>query len=400
MPAASYSNPAPSFEGARFYFADKHLSDDSIHDLVKRKLANDPDVKGGALDIDVKDGVVTLRGHVVSREHRARAEAAARRVHGVLAVRNELVADEDLEVAVGEALGGDPRTRGQRIQVEAFQGVVHLRGEVSSGQVLAAAEEVAAGVPEVRTVVNSLVAPDATPAPARVLMPPVGVPIYATDGKVGRVDAVVISPRSRRVTGLVVSAEFPPDSEATPDTPIIRRRVVVPVEMVERSTPGGVDLNVDAATVANLPEYREEDYVVPDPGWQPPFDYRREYVRFALDAAGARRPELVAAPGGVVIAERERPDDGRRLLPIRRGQRVVFRDREVGVVDHVLVDPDTHQVTHFVVRMGPHAPKDTIVPVDWVARVAEESVVVEAGPEQLDALPARAPERAGAAAAA
>jgi hypothetical protein len=122
-------------------------------------------------------------------------------------------------------------------------------------------------------------------------------------------------------------------------------------------------------------------------------------VRFALDAAGARRPELVAAPGGVVTAEQERPDHGRRLLPIRRGQRVVFRDREVGVVDHVLVDPDTHQVTHFVVRAGPHAPKDTTVPVDWVARVEEESVVVDAGPEHLDALPARAPARAGAAAA-
>jgi len=35
---------------------DKILSDDSIYDQVRRKLANDPDVKGGALEVAVKDG--------------------------------------------------------------------------------------------------------------------------------------------------------------------------------------------------------------------------------------------------------------------------------------------------------------------------------------------------------
>ena len=48
------------------YFADKKVSDDSLHDLVMRKLAEDADVKGGGLDIEVKDGVVTLRGKLES----------------------------------------------------------------------------------------------------------------------------------------------------------------------------------------------------------------------------------------------------------------------------------------------------------------------------------------------
>jgi osmotically-inducible protein OsmY len=37
-------------------------ADDKIYDLVRTKLANDPDVKGAGLDITVKAGVVTLRG--------------------------------------------------------------------------------------------------------------------------------------------------------------------------------------------------------------------------------------------------------------------------------------------------------------------------------------------------
>ena len=96
-PAASYSTVAASsatlaasFQGARFYFADKGLSDDSIHDLVKRKLANDPDVKGGALEIEVKDGVVTLRGKVETDKLKQKAERLAKKVSGVKKVVNEI----------------------------------------------------------------------------------------------------------------------------------------------------------------------------------------------------------------------------------------------------------------------------------------------------------------------
>ncbi len=144
--------------------------------------------------------------------------------------------------------------------------------------------------------------------------------------------------------------------------------------------------------MARLPAYREEDFVLPDPGWQPPFEYAREDVRFALDAAGTRRPELVATPSGVVASERERPAPG-GLLPIQRGQRVVCRDRELSRVDHVLVDPATQRVTHFVVRAGAHLPQDTLVPIDWVAAVEEDRIVVYAGAAQLGALPAYVPPR-------
>jgi len=82
--------PAASFQNVRFSFADKHLSDDSIHDLVKRKLANDPDVKGGALDIDVKDGVVTLRGKVETDKLKQKAERLAKKITGVKKVVNEI----------------------------------------------------------------------------------------------------------------------------------------------------------------------------------------------------------------------------------------------------------------------------------------------------------------------
>lgn len=59
-------------------------------DMVRRKLANDPEVKGGALDVDVKDGVTTLRGKVAREKDKARAEKLTKKVKGVKSVVNQL----------------------------------------------------------------------------------------------------------------------------------------------------------------------------------------------------------------------------------------------------------------------------------------------------------------------
>ena len=72
------------------YFADKNVSDDSLHDLVMRKLANDADVKGGGLNVEVKDGVVTLRGKLESEKQIQKAEKLAKKVNGVKKVVNEI----------------------------------------------------------------------------------------------------------------------------------------------------------------------------------------------------------------------------------------------------------------------------------------------------------------------
>lgn len=70
-------------------FADQK-KDDEIYDSVKRKLAGDPDVKGGALEVSVKDGVVTITGIVRTDRAKAKADKVAGHVKGVTKVVNEL----------------------------------------------------------------------------------------------------------------------------------------------------------------------------------------------------------------------------------------------------------------------------------------------------------------------
>lgn len=65
-------------------------SDDRIVDQVRMKLTTDPDVKGGADQVTVKDGVVTIAGRVDTDRGKAKATKLAKKVKGVKSVENDL----------------------------------------------------------------------------------------------------------------------------------------------------------------------------------------------------------------------------------------------------------------------------------------------------------------------
>jgi len=68
------------------------LTDAVIHDQVQVqvKLAEDAIVKGGALVVEVLDGVVTLSGSVQTQKQKTRAGTIAKKVKGVKSVANNI----------------------------------------------------------------------------------------------------------------------------------------------------------------------------------------------------------------------------------------------------------------------------------------------------------------------
>jgi osmotically-inducible protein OsmY len=70
--------------------ASKPVSDDFLVDTIRQKLAADDVVKGGAIDVEVKDGVVTLKGKVEEERQKSRAERIAKKVNGVKSVANQI----------------------------------------------------------------------------------------------------------------------------------------------------------------------------------------------------------------------------------------------------------------------------------------------------------------------
>jgi osmotically-inducible protein OsmY len=73
-----------------FVMAQGTPNDDRIYDAVRRKLADDPDVKGAGFDVAVKNGVVTLTGRVHDAPAREKAARLAKKVKGVTSVDNKL----------------------------------------------------------------------------------------------------------------------------------------------------------------------------------------------------------------------------------------------------------------------------------------------------------------------
>jgi hyperosmotically inducible protein len=71
--------------------ADKPVTDDALYDQVRIKLAGDAEVKGGALKVDVKQGVVTLGGTVETQRQKDKATRLAKKVRGVKQVVNNIV---------------------------------------------------------------------------------------------------------------------------------------------------------------------------------------------------------------------------------------------------------------------------------------------------------------------
>ena len=87
----------PGLDTGMAFAGDKYktpVTDDSIRDQVMMRLAGDQEVKGGAIDVQVADGVVTLKGAVDSDKASKKAERLSKHVKGVKSVVNQLTVKE------------------------------------------------------------------------------------------------------------------------------------------------------------------------------------------------------------------------------------------------------------------------------------------------------------------
>jgi osmotically-inducible protein OsmY/sporulation protein YlmC with PRC-barrel domain len=381
---------------AALYRLPPYRPDSAIAADVDQALWSDEVIRAldiETIDVAVRDGVVTLSGYATTPTSKARAERAARQVPGVLRVENEIVTDAEVVTAVAQALARDERTRRARIFVNAEHGVVRLSGEIENPDVRAAAEEIAAGVPQVRGVINDIQTPGVVvdPAKQRVLQPRIGQHVYAEDGFLGHVERVIVSPRHRRVTAFVVRGSFS-DLERTGastqlgDMPPEERRVVIPIEAVDDVTVSGVMLKISGTDATRYPDFDSNDFVAPDALWQPPYPYTHADVLLDLGWAAAARGDHHTALSGDALAIEPGPEGQPIWQRISRGTPVLFRDGVVGTVDHVWLDP-RYGVGQIAVRASGPLPKDTLIPLDWVRRIDDTGIFVDVGAEQLAALP-------------
>jgi osmotically-inducible protein OsmY len=104
----------------------------------------------------LENGVLRLRGFVKDSAAKLRAQALGYSVDGVIQVENLLETNLTISDQVTDFLETDPRTRQAAIQVAHDRGIVTLSGRVDSPAIRTAAEEIAAGLPGVISVINAL----------------------------------------------------------------------------------------------------------------------------------------------------------------------------------------------------------------------------------------------------
>jgi Mg2+/Co2+ transporter CorC/osmotically-inducible protein OsmY len=132
--------------------------DDETAVEVLRKIDEDPrfqSIDRYTLRVEVHGGVVRLTGRVRSAELKRAVEELVASARGVLAVDNDLVADDELAANVEQALATE-RLEHSKLKVSVLLGQVTLRGRVASPENRRAAERVARAIPGVQSVVNAL----------------------------------------------------------------------------------------------------------------------------------------------------------------------------------------------------------------------------------------------------
>lgn len=113
--------------------------DTQLRDDIQAELNWAPDIKTSDIGVIVKDGVVTLTGHLASYAEKYAVERAVQRVHGVKALAVELTVklpfdnqrtDADIALAAERALEWNVLVPDDKIRPMVEKGWLSLNGEV------------------------------------------------------------------------------------------------------------------------------------------------------------------------------------------------------------------------------------------------------------------------------
>lgn len=196
---------------------------------------------------------------------------------------------------------------------------------------------------------------------------PLQARVECADGVCGRSMYVLINPAVEKVTHLVVK-------ESSSNT-----EYIVPVDVVSETIADVIQLRCSKAELKKMEPFIETRFVeeqVPDMalgyGYGMGSYYYWPYVR----------PERTVQ----VPVESQHIPAGE--LAVHRGDRVEATDGPVGQVDEFVVDPETDQITHLILREG-HlwGRKDVMIPRSALDDTRHSAVFLKLDKRQIEALP-------------
>ena len=185
--------------------------------------------------------------------------------------------------------------------------------------------------------------------------------VITKDGhRVGKVDRVVMDPRTLTVTHIVIHKGL-----------FLTRDILVPVGDIDQASRRAVYLKVTAAELEKMPDFIEKEFVSP-----PQAAPIGPYV-----PAGVLWPTGYSYAPAIIREERHVPE---QEVDITEGTDVLCADGKIGIVDEVMFDVKTGRVTSFIVRQGTFLTHDVAIPDSWVKHADGNAVELGCTKEEVE----------------
>lgn len=199
---------------------------------------------------------------------------------------------------------------------------------------------------------------------------PIHSKVECSDGTCGETIGMIVNPLTDEVTHVVVREEEHPHDE-----------FLVPLDCATRTEEGEIHLAISGEALKEMERFKTTKYIeerMPDfyPGapmgsvmggmYYYPYVARDRLVHHAI--------EEYHVPEGQIVLE--------------RGTKVEATDGEVGKVDELVVDRDTNEITHLVMReQHLFGSKQIVVPLWTIAEANGDVVKLKLNKEEIDKLP-------------
>lgn len=202
--------------------------------------------------------------------------------------------------------------------------------------------------------------------------------VFTADGnEVGRIDRVVIRPKTKEVTHIVIRKGF-----------LFIEDKVVPIDLIALGQEERITLRMNGDKLEQLPNFEETHYVVsneeelgrdssnaptgmpPAVYWYPPYGETPVVPYTELPYAAETHVNI---PEGAVA--------------VKEGAKVITRDgKHIGNVEQVLTSPQTDQATHFLISKGLLLKETKLVPVEWIDSLGADEVRLAMGAQIIEEL--------------
>ena len=196
---------------------------------------------------------------------------------------------------------------------------------------------------------------------------PVGSKVICSDGKEGKSTAVVVDPVTKAVTHVAVVEKSLLHGEER----------LVPIEKVEKASRDTIHLNCSMDEVLKMPAFTSTRYLELENG-DAGYAYSTPYMSMHGDFYDVQ-------PQYTTVTDQILPE-GR--VAIQRAMLVEAVDGPVGEVGELLIDPETRQVSHFLLMKG-HlwGKKEVAIAVSEIERGDEDTIYLKISKDAIEKLP-------------